>query len=272
MMRRVPERLSTVQRSWRRLLENVIGSLPEDFALAEVMSFKPLFERAYPKNRFVEEKLRQTLQVLRDEGIITFEGRGKYRRILPRANPSVRIDFSVAAHLVSSAQIARVAIEAWAQLNVCCALCGGGRLFALPPNTPVIDMQCTCCQRGYQIKAKNGFFEGKLMGAAYGPLARSLKAGTVPDFLLIEYSRSRALVLTADILEGAQISSARVSARAPLGPSARRSGWIGSVIDISDLPLRSVVGPAFVSGPKSLQREETQNASCRRDRFEDEFE
>ncbi|PWE25349.1 restriction endonuclease, partial [Aliarcobacter skirrowii] len=33
----------------------------------------------YPNNNFIEDKIRQQLQILRDKNYLTFESRGKYK-------------------------------------------------------------------------------------------------------------------------------------------------------------------------------------------------
>ena len=50
-----------------------------EFTLDEVYAFERRLEAAYPDNRHVRPKIRQQLQVLRDAGFLTFEGRGRYR-------------------------------------------------------------------------------------------------------------------------------------------------------------------------------------------------
>jgi type II restriction enzyme len=50
-----------------------------EFALAEVYAFEARLHKIYPGNSHVREKIRQQLQVLRDNGFLEFSGRGKYR-------------------------------------------------------------------------------------------------------------------------------------------------------------------------------------------------
>jgi type II restriction enzyme len=42
-------------------------------------SAEPSLSRLHPENRHVRDKMRQQLQVLRDRGVLAFEGRGVYR-------------------------------------------------------------------------------------------------------------------------------------------------------------------------------------------------
>ena len=49
------------------------------FTLDDVYAGEDRLQRAYPNNRNVRPKIRQQLQVLRDNGFLEFLGRGKYR-------------------------------------------------------------------------------------------------------------------------------------------------------------------------------------------------
>lgn len=48
------------------------------FSLSEVYAFEAGFGRLYPNNRHVRQKIRQQLQVLRDNGCLAFNGGGSY--------------------------------------------------------------------------------------------------------------------------------------------------------------------------------------------------
>lgn len=50
-----------------------------EFTLADVYGFEPRLAALYPGNRNVRPKIRQQLQALRDAGVLTFEGGGRYR-------------------------------------------------------------------------------------------------------------------------------------------------------------------------------------------------
>ncbi len=51
-----------------------------EFTLADVYGFEGQLAAIYPGNNNVRPKIRQQLQVLRDMGWLTFNGRGTYRR------------------------------------------------------------------------------------------------------------------------------------------------------------------------------------------------
>lgn len=52
-----------------------------DFTIDQLYEFEPYFKLKYPSNSHIKEKLRQKLQVLRDNGYLEFVSRGKYKII-----------------------------------------------------------------------------------------------------------------------------------------------------------------------------------------------
>ena len=75
---------------WLRLtLEGVLKMPEAGFQMDELLQVcGPEASRKYPKNRFVPEKLRQQLQVLRNRGLVEFVSPGIYRRTMSAVNPS----------------------------------------------------------------------------------------------------------------------------------------------------------------------------------------
>ena len=55
----------------------------KEFTLAEMYRFEGELGRLHPNNRHIKDKIRQQLQVLRDGGILAFEGKGRYRTLKP---------------------------------------------------------------------------------------------------------------------------------------------------------------------------------------------
>lgn len=67
------------QRAWTTLTLSAIRNLGKvEFDLSELYAMEPFFAQVYPNNRHIRPKIRQQLQVLRDLGILRFEGPGKY--------------------------------------------------------------------------------------------------------------------------------------------------------------------------------------------------
>lgn len=73
----------TSSRDWSTAVMDCIDELNLQpggrFELAEVYDFEDRLANMYPENQHVRAKIRQQLQVLRDEGLIEFLGSGEYR-------------------------------------------------------------------------------------------------------------------------------------------------------------------------------------------------
>ena len=240
--------------TWKELLHDVVALLPRDFTLADVLKYRERFERNFPNNRFVDAKVRQSLQVLRDQGLLRFARPGHYERtnISPVFSPLV--DFSVAAPFVSAAQVARVALETWASFNLYCLDCASDALDPLPPNTPVADFKCFVCERTYQLKAKDGRFGPSVTGAAYQPTIEAIGRGEMPEHIFVEFDKRFNTVVFVDAIPGRLITKDRVIPRKPLSTAARRAGWQGCSIMISGIPSVRIVAPAGIE--RSKVREE----------------
>lgn len=69
-------------RNWSRALLKCLHRLPTSkFTLEDAYRFERELSILYPENKNIRPKIRQQLQVLRDAGLILFEGRGIYRLV-----------------------------------------------------------------------------------------------------------------------------------------------------------------------------------------------
>ncbi|MDF7639277.1 phospholipase D-like domain-containing protein [Lactobacillus sp. ESL0791] len=67
---------------WNALVFQIINEkiTKDEFTLQEVYNYKSSLKQIYPDNHNVEAKIRQTLQNLRDIGLIEFVSKGKYKK------------------------------------------------------------------------------------------------------------------------------------------------------------------------------------------------
>lgn len=73
------------------------------FALKDLYAFEPYFALVYPANYHVKDKLRQTLQNLRNKGLLVFQARGQYRLALyMEVEPSVKEPTQEVVYLLSN--------------------------------------------------------------------------------------------------------------------------------------------------------------------------
>jgi hypothetical protein len=164
------------------------------------------------------------------------------------------LDFSIAAPFVSSAQVARVALETWASFNLYCLECESDALDRLPNNTPVADFKCFVCDRSYQLKAKDGRFGLRITGAAYQPTIDYVRRGEMPEHIFVEFDKRFNTVVFVDAIPGRLITEDRVVPRKPLSQTARRAGWQGCNIVISGLPSVRMVAPAGLERTEVRER------------------
>lgn len=69
------------RRGWLMDILQCINTIPtHSFTLRELYSFTGILSEKYPNNNNVEAKIRQQLQILRDNGFITFHGNGQYSK------------------------------------------------------------------------------------------------------------------------------------------------------------------------------------------------
>lgn len=73
-------RIETIRRGWVLDVLIALRSLDKtEFRLNDAYAFEKILSALHPGNRYVREKIRQQLQVLRDLGYVDFLGRGRYR-------------------------------------------------------------------------------------------------------------------------------------------------------------------------------------------------
>ena len=68
-------------RGWMLDVLNCVNIIEDrDFTLEQMYSFEKMLAEKHPDNHHIKDKIRQQLQMLRDNGIIEFIGRGRYRK------------------------------------------------------------------------------------------------------------------------------------------------------------------------------------------------
>ena len=148
----------------------------------------------------------------------------------------LQMDASAAAGYVSHSQAARRITEQWAKENLFCLGCSSDKLLAQTTNTPVIDFACPGCGQTYQLKSKNGSFGNSTPNSAYEPKMRAISEGRAPNYVFLQYARETWTISNLFIVPGHFMSPNVIQKRNPLGPNARRAGWVGSNILLANLP------------------------------------
>lgn len=135
----------------------------------------------------------------------------------------------------SRCQIARRITEHWAERELYCVACDKGRMTATTVNTKVVDFVCENCASDYQLKSSSRAMEKRVVDGAYSAMAAAIEAGRVPNLLLLHYSPDW-FVQNLTLIPSFLFNGSIVERRNPLGPTARRAGWVGCNILIDRLP------------------------------------
>jgi type II restriction enzyme len=142
----------------------------------------------------------------------------------------------VAAPYKSFSQRARVLTETWVQENLYCPACPSDNLHPTPKGERVIDFTCPNCDEPYQLKSQSHPFGDRVMNSAYEPKIEAIRAGTIPNFLFLQYDLRALMVSNLFVVPKHFISQSIIERRRPLSERARRRGWIGSNILLGNLP------------------------------------
>lgn len=151
------------------------------------------------------------------------------------------LNVSLGTRYRSGSQIARVLSEDWVSRELPCIACGANPLGHAAANSPALDFVCPECTIGYELKSKRTAFGSRLLDGEYGTLVSRLSADAAPNFLLMRYDLSSARVEDLFAVPSGLLTPLAIERRPPLPPTARRAGWVGSVIDLSLLPEGAMV-------------------------------
>jgi type II restriction enzyme len=155
-------------------------------------------------------------------------------------------DSSLASNLISASQRARVVTEAWVAANGYCVACSSDHLIQTPANTHARDFECDHCKQPYELKSSASTFGRRIVDGAYGTMITRIRNGTVPNLLLLQYGAGwkiesmwavHHVLITENIIEK----------RPPLSANARRAGWIGCNILLSEIPPEGKI-PLIAAG------------------------
>ncbi len=90
-------------------------------------------------------------------------------------------------------------------------------------------------ERFFELKSKNGTIDGKLSDGAYGTMMERITSTTNPDLFVLRYARSLE-VIDLIIIPKFFFTPQVIEKRKPLSATARRAGWTGCNILLSEIP------------------------------------
>jgi len=157
----------------------------------------------------------------------------------------------------AGSQIARVLSEDWCARELYCPACDSNRLTISKPNNPAADFECGKCDQPFQLKSLRHWNPRKVVDAGYEAMLRAIRADRTPNLLLLQYSNTWA-VQNLLLVPRMFFTESVIEKRKPLGPSARRAGWVGCNILLGEIPPDGKIPmiSAGVPAREQLVREE----------------
>jgi hypothetical protein len=136
----------------------------------------------------------------------------------------------------SGSQSARAWTEAWVRAWAYCPHCGNARILSFPNNSPLADFFCGSCSEEFELKSQRGKFGAKVLDGEFNTKCQRLAANNNPNLLLMNYDLKSLAVVNLFIVPKHFFVRDIIEERKPLAPTARRAGWVGSKILLSQVP------------------------------------
>lgn len=124
--------------------------------------------------------------------------------------------------------------ENWVGDYIFCPQCASS-LKQCPNNSPVADFYCNHCGKIFELKAKDKTMGRKIVDGAYATMISRINSNTNPDFFFLNYD-SEMRVKNFFAVPNFFFTSQIIEKRKPLAPTARRAGWVGCNILLSQIP------------------------------------
>ena len=136
----------------------------------------------------------------------------------------------------SASQRARIGTEAWGAHNFFCPVCKSPRLDIASRNTAAVDYFCPKCDSPFQLKSQSKPFGNRIVDAAYSEMKRAILSDRTPNLYVLHYDLTQWAVRTVILIPHFAFALSAIECRPPLGPGARRAGWIGCNILLHKIP------------------------------------
>lgn len=151
----------------------------------------------------------------------------------------------------SASQRARVATEVWAGANLYCPNCTANRLRPSATNTPAVDYLCTRCDAPFQLKSQRRRFARRITDAAYVAMRHAIEEDRTPNLFVLHYEPVRWRVCNVVLVPSFAFTLSVLERRKPLGPNARRAGWVGCNILLANIPFDAKITVVLDGVPMS---------------------
>lgn len=170
----------------------------------------------------------------------------------------LKFDITAAKGYSSNSQIARVLTEKWVGHNIFCPSCGNEILSEFANNSPVADFYCDSCKSEYELKSKKDTKSLKIVDGAYSAMIQRINSDNNPNFFFLTYNSRNLSVLNFIVIPKHYFIDEIIERRKPLGPNARRAGWVGCNILLDRIPESGKIH--FIRNSQILDRSTILNA------------
>lgn len=148
---------------------------------------------------------------------------------------NLSFDSSLTKGYKNNSQIIRVLTEEWVQKNIFCPNCGD-EILSYENNRPVADFYCSSCKEDYELKSKQNSMGKKIVDGAYSTMIERLQSSQNPNFFFLNYDVNKLQVNNFIVIPKHFFTSDIIEKRKPLALSAKRAGWVGCNILMSQIP------------------------------------
>ena len=148
----------------------------------------------------------------------------------------LQMDSSLAEGYTSASQITRIITESWVGQHMFCPRCGFPHVSHFENNKPVADFYCPHCTNQFELKSKDGVSFDKVNDGAYSTMIDRITGMNNPDFFFMLYQKADWSVQNFFFVPKHFFTPDIIEARKPLAPTARRAGWVGCNILLSQIP------------------------------------
>ena len=136
----------------------------------------------------------------------------------------------------SASQRARVGTESWGAENFFCPVCDSPRLQLAPQGTATLDYTCPKCASPFQLKSQSKQFGAKIVDSAYSKMREAVLTDRTPNLYVLHYDLTAWAVRTVILIPHFAFALSAIEPRKPLAATARRAGWVGCNILLSQIP------------------------------------
>jgi type II restriction enzyme len=104
------------------------------------------------------------------------------------------------------------------------------------PTVPLPIFFCASCNEDYELKSQKNKFGVKVLDGAFRTMCDRVAATDNPNLLLLNYDLKSFGVTNLFVVPKHFFVREIIEERKPLAPTARRAGWVGCNILLSQLP------------------------------------